>query len=184
MNSVQTDNSFFEVKVKLRLDNLPAGPCRVLDCFGGTGRIWDEIKRRKPNKKIEVLRIDQKNDIDGIYLKGKNEKFLAVLEPDDFTVIDLDAYGVPYKQLQWLFAGRNKKRKVIFLTFIQNIFGCLPTGLLMELGYTAAMIDKCPTLFYRNGFEKLADYLALHGVKTIRHYSDLADRKHYVCFDI
>ena len=94
MNSVQTDNSFLETKVKLRIDNLPAGECRVLDCYTGTGKIWRTIKQ-KTKKKIIVLGLELKNQ-GGVYLQGDNRKFLGSMDLRKFNVIDLDAYGVPY----------------------------------------------------------------------------------------
>ena len=184
MSNVQTDNSNFEVKVKLRNDNLPPGKCRVLDCYGGTGRIWETIKKRNPKKKIEVLRIDKKKDRGGVYLVGDNRKFMEALEPGQFDVIDLDAYGIPYKPLIWLFERSHGHPTTIFATFIQSLYGCLPTDFLVNSGYSHKMIKKCPSLFYRDGFEKLKGFLANKGVKKIKHYSDKANRKHYICFTI
>lgn len=86
MIKVQTDNSHFEVKVKLREDNLPAGPCRVLDCYGGTGRIWNTIKQHNPKKKIRVLRIDKKKNRGGVYLVGDNSKFMEALDRANSTL--------------------------------------------------------------------------------------------------
>jgi len=182
MNSVQTDNSHFEVKIKLRVDNLPKGPCRVLDCFAGNSRIWNAIKKRHPEKHIDVLQIERKKDRHGVYLVGDNSKFLPSLSLDQFNVIDLDSYGVPYKQLSWLFTAVHGNPKTIFVTFIQSVYGKLPTGLLADLSYSASMVAKCPTLFNSKGFEKLKLYLALNGVEQIRHYRDYTGRKHYLCF--
>ncbi len=182
MSSAQTDNSHFEVKVRLRTDNLPKGPCRVLDLYGGTGRIWETIKERNPKRNIRVLRIDKKPDRGGVYLLGDNSKFLQALDPGQFNVIDLDAYGVPYKLLKWLFERSHGRPTTIFTTFIQSLYGCLPAGFLADLGYNRAMVQKCPSLFYRNGFAKLKRYLAANGVTKIKHYSDASNRKHYLCF--
>lgn len=184
MSSAQTDNSYFETKVKLRIDNLPKGPCRVLDCFGGTGRIWETIKKRNPKRNIRVLRIDKKKDAGGVYLVGDNTKFLNALDPGQFNVIDLDAYGIPYKPLVWLFERSYGRPTTIFATFIQSVYGSLPAGFLADLGYSSAMVKKCPSLFYRNGFEKLKQYLAAKGVTKIKHYSDSSNRKHYLCFEL
>lgn len=179
---IKTDNSHFEVKVKLRQDNLPAGPCRVLGMFGGSGRIWQTIKQRNPKKRIDVLRIDKKPDLRGVYLAGDNRKYIQSLDPGRFDVIDLDAYGVPYEQLAWLFGNIQGNSVTVFVTFIQTVYGRLPNGLLYELGYPKSMVKKCPALFYRHGLEKLTQYLAKMGVKEIKGYSDYAGRKHYLCF--
>ena len=60
---MQTDNPYFDEKVKLRMDNLPAkNHIKVLDCFHGEGLIWDVIKKSRPDIKFEVVGIDQKRD--------------------------------------------------------------------------------------------------------------------------
>ena len=56
----------------------------------------------------------------------------------------------------------------------------LPKKLLYRLGYTKAMIDKCPTLFDKNGLKKFEEYLALNGVRKIKLITE--SRKHYLSF--
>lgn len=71
---------------------------------------------------------------------------------------------------------------MVFVTFIQTMHGGLPISFLEDLGYTEKMIKKCPSLFYKNGFEKMCGFLEKNGVKEIscrRH-----DRKNYLCFSI
>lgn len=184
MNNVQTDNSYFEEKVSLRLNNLPAGECRVLDCFGGDGRIWLQIQKRARKKRISVLRIEKKKDKNGIYLEGDNRKFLKSIDLERFNVIDLDAYGVPYEQLRIIFEHKHITPKVIFITFIQSLYGGLPTGMLAEIGYPEKMIKKCPALFNKKGIEKLKQYLAKKGIQKIKRFSDSSERKNYLCFEI
>ena len=124
MNSVQTDNSFLETKVKLRIDNLPAGECNVLDCYAGTGLIWRTIKE-KTQRQINVLGMDLKK-LQGIYLQGDNLKFLATMDISRFNVIDLDAYRVPYHQLKIIFSRKLHAETIDFVTFIQSVYCCLP----------------------------------------------------------
>lgn len=188
MNKVQTDNSYFEAKVALRVDHLPAGPVRVLDCYGGTGRLWAEVQRRLPDRDITTLRIDQKPMRGGVYLQGDNRKFLASLDLGKFNVIDLDAYGVPFDQLDTVFtrigSGPPAGRKwAVFVTYIQSGVGVLPMGMLARLGYPSEMVAKCPTIFYRHGLEKFRAYLSSYGVRQIVRYSDSPGRKHYVYFE-
>lgn len=180
MSSVQTDNTFLEVKVKLRIDNLPAGTCNVLDCYAGTGLIWRTIRERT-QRRINVLGMDRKK-LEGIYLQGDNLKFLASMDIRNFNVIDLDAYGVPYLQLKIIFSRKLHKETVVFVTFIQSVYGGLPYGMLEELGYSPTMIKKCPAIFFRNGFEKFKRFLAIHGIEQIKYYSQ--DQKNYLCFSI
>lgn len=180
-HQTKTDNSFFETKVKLRIDNLPAdGDIVVLDCFSGSGKIWNRIKQELQNRNISVLGIDQKNQ-SGIYLRGDNRKFLESLDLSRFDVIDCDSYGVPYKQLKTLFRKQTRSDVIIFVTFIQSIFGRLPCRMLSDIGYSPAMIRKCPSLFNRHGFAKFKLWLSLRGVEQIKHYS--TGQKHYLCFE-
>lgn len=176
MNKVQTDNSYFEAKVKLRIDNLPKKKSlNVLDLFGGDGLIWNEIKERT-GKQITVIRMDLKSDKPGVYLKGDNIKFLMGMDLKPFDVIDVDAYGVLYKQLQEIF--RKNYKGIIFITYIQSVFGRLPKKMLNELNYSDRMIDKIPTLFNRDGIEKLKNWLSIYGIKKCKRIS--FQNKHYL----
>ncbi len=178
----KTDNSFLETKIRLRLDNLPSGDAiTVLDCYAGTGRIWQKIKAELPERNIQVLSIEQKKQ-GGVYLRGDNVKYLSSIDLAKFNVIDCDSYGVPYRQLKTIFAKAMHPATIVFVTFIQSIFGRLPVGLLRDIGYSQTMIRKCPSLFNRQGFEKFKLWLAMQGVEQIRHYS--AGQKHYLSFEI
>ena len=180
MSKVQTDNSFLQDKIILRLKHLPKKDViNILDCFSGDSKIWDEIKKNS-DKEINVLKIEQKEK-SGIYLKGDNIKFLISIDLKKFDVIDLDAYGIPYKQLNVILKKANKDT-VVYVTFIQSLFGVLPIKFLVSLGYSKKMIKKIPTLFFKNGFEKLKLYLANNGVKKI--YSRSHANKHYLAFKI
>jgi hypothetical protein len=100
---VKTDNSFFEEKMKLRVKNLPEGnPLRVLDLYSGNGLIWSEIEKRT-GREIRVLRIDRERGRRGTYLIGNNLKFN--LDPGAFDVVDVDAWGVPFRQLEKIFSS-------------------------------------------------------------------------------
>lgn len=183
MSKQQINNTFFMDKVLLRFNNLPEKKViKVLDCFGGEGKVWEKV-RLMSKSKIQILPID-KNVYEGkIYLKGENVKYLKILDFEKYDVIDLDAYGMPYKQLEIIFARLEKIKKketTIFVTFIQVNVGALQNGFLLELGYTKNMIKKCKILLSQNGFEKFKNYLAKKGVKRIKHRS--LHRKHYIHF--
>jgi len=161
----KTDHSYFEEKVRLRLEGLPDGnPLKVLDMFSGDGRIWSEIQRRT-GREIQVLRVEREKGKRGVYLQGDNRKFN--LDYGQFDVVDLDAYGVPFAQLERIFSSPSKP-KAVFITFIQSIWGGLPLKMLGALGYTPEMVRRCPTLFYRDGQKKLLQYLALRGVEKVK----------------
>lgn len=177
----KTDNSHFEEKIKLRLENLPQkNPISVLDMYAGTGSIWDEIKKRTDTT-INVLGIEKKKINGKIYLIGDNQKYR--IDYNCFDIIDLDAYGVPFAQLESIFSSTHKKTD-IFVTFIQSMYGQLPSEFLISLGYTRQMIRKIPTLFNKRGDLKLITYLANHGIKKVKIYSTLDHKKNYIHFKI
>lgn len=160
---IKTDNSYLSSKINLRINHLPDKQnIKVLDCFAGKSRIWKEIKR-KSNKDINVIGIDRISY--GSTLKGDNIKYLKGMNLNKYDIIDLDAYGIPFRQLEIVF--RKKYRGILFITFVQSIFGRLPIRMLEKIGYTRNMIKKCPTLFNRNGIEKFKQYLAVNGIEKI-----------------
>lgn len=160
---IKTDNSYLNSKINLRMNHLPdQQSIKVLDCFAGRSRIWKEIKK-KSSKNINVVGIDRISY--GNTLKGDNVKYLKGMNLDKYDIIDLDAYGIPFRQLEVIF--KKKYRGIFFVTFVQSIFGRLPVRMLEKIGYTRNMIKKCPTLFNRNGIEKFKQYLAINGIGKI-----------------
>ena len=100
-----------------------------------------------------------------------------------FDLIDLDAYGVPFEQLERIF--REARGEIgVHVTFIQSVFGMLPAGFLARLGYPPPMVRKCPALFTRNGQRKMLNYLALNGVREAKIYATENQRKNYIFFRI
>lgn len=179
MNSRQIDNSFFSDKVALRLKHLPEKEeIKVLDCFSGKNRIWNKIKELS-DKKINVLKIEKKAR-KGIYLKGDNLKYLVLLDLQQYDIICLDSYGIPFKQLEIVF--KKDYKGIVFVTFIQiqKNYGTINFGILESLGYTKTMIKKCPTLFHKSGFDKFKKYLANNGISKIVHRG--TENKHYIYF--
>ncbi len=179
MNKVQTDNSFLNDKVFLRLKSLPdINELHVLNAFGGDNLIWNKIKKLT-NKKIHVLCIDTK-DKSHVQLKGDNIKYIAGMDLNKFDIIDLDAYGVPFKQLETIF--KSGWHGLIYFTFIQSGMGQLNISMLNYLGFTNVMINKCKSLFNINGFDKFKSYLSLKGISNIYYIN--YERKYYGYFNI
>src|SRR5208337_1253379 len=117
MSRVLTDHSYFEEKLKIRMEGLPdKNPVKVLDLFSGNGLLWSEIEKRT-GREILVLRIDRQRGKRGTYLVGDNRKFN--FDFSEFDVVDLDAYGVPFSQMERILTG-DKKPGVLFITFIQS----------------------------------------------------------------
>jgi hypothetical protein len=154
---VQTNNSFLPEKIFLREFLLSKDKeVNVLDCYAGKGVIWKDIKKRY---NVNVVGIDKKEYGSAIF--GDNIKALHSLNLNDFDYIDLDAYGIPFKQLEIVF---NKKYNgVVFFTFIQSGMGTINGGLLEYLGFTKKMIKKCSTMFNKDGFSKFCSYLRIKG---------------------
>ena len=167
-----------EAKVTLRLNHLPEkNEIIVLDAFAGKGTIWNMVQKRT-DKKIRTLAID-KNYYDNIDIVCDNLKVIAGIDLGRFDIVDLDAYGIPFAQLQLLF--KKKYQGIVFVTFIQSFYGNLPTGILMQSGFTPEMIRKARTLFTKKPLEVLETYLLSN---KIENYSIKSlDRKHYLCFD-
>ncbi len=166
MSRVLTNNSHLNYKVKLRLDFLPQKNIRVLNAYAGDNKVWETVKKKFRFKiNIDLIEIKDKNIV---YMKGDNLKYLMSLSLNKYDIIDLDAYGAPIRQLNIVF---NKKFKgIIFITYIQVMFGGFSRIMLNNLGYSSKMIKKIPTLFYKNPFEKLKNFLYLYGIKTIIYY--------------
>ena len=168
-----TDNSLMEAKVLLRLDHLPKGNLVVLDAFGGFGAVWREVALRS-GREIARVGID-KQDRPGC-LKGDNRKWLKGMDLSQFTVIDLDAYGVPYDQVMIL---KNKKYKGhVFFTFITVGMGAIPIKLVGNRDAWKA----CPTIWGQIAWRLWLDYLGSLGVKRVWHRSEF--RKHYGYFEL
>lgn len=169
MKSQVIDNSNLSAKVYFRRKYITNFD-NVLNCFAGFNLIYKNIKCNITN--IDVRPIHN--------LVGDNRKYLLGLDLSKFDVIDLDAYGIPYDQLEIIF-NKNYQGK-IFYTFIQASFGALPIKLLEKVGYSRKMIIKIPTLFNKKGHEIFKRYLTLHGIKHIIYYQN--NRKFYGYFEI
>jgi hypothetical protein len=182
MSKHQTDNSYLAEKISLRIESLckfGKEDINVLECFAGDGYIWEACKKNS-TKKINVLRIDKKEDKKGIYLKGDNQKFISAINLSNFNIIDLDAYGSPFTMLEYIFKSNYKG--CIHCTYINSVIGRINNKMLNILGFSNQMIKKCPTLFSKHPLEKMLFYLNKRGVEDITGY--FMERKNYFYFFI
>lgn len=182
MSKHRTDNdpTGFYMKVDLRIASISEmNDIKVLDAFSGRGRIWKEVQKKHPGN-IDITQIDTRIDKEGAYLKGDNSKFMGSINLSQFDLIDLDAYGIPFKQLEVVFKSNFKG--IIHCTFIQSGMGMLPKKMLEKVGYSRAMIDKIPTLFSKKGIEILYKYLSINNIERL--YLLSLGRKHYLYFKI
>lgn len=183
-NNKKTDNSNLDAKVQLRIKSfelLKKDTVNILDAFGGDGIVWKAVKDQLPkgqHLQLNVLRID-KQQKKGIYLKGDNMKYLKAFDLSGFDIIDLDAYGSPFNQLEVLFS--RKFKGLVHCTYIQSGLGNINMKMLERLGYTERMVKKAQTLFTRQPFQKMLSYLSLNGIREITNYQ-VNDRKNYFYF--
>jgi len=175
MSSLKTDNSFLKHKIKLRYDFLPDKKnINVLDCFHGSGKIWNAVKILS-DKNINIVSLDVLKNSNST-IKCDNLKILkSHIDLNQFDIIDLDTYGIPFKQLEVLFD--RKYTGIIFVTFIQTMYGMLPINFLKKIGISKSMLKKCPSLFCKNSLEKMCLYLCSYNIKYI--YGYFFDRKNY-----
>lgn len=180
--SKKTDNSYTDIKISLRLETvnmIDKQEINVLEAYAGSGVIWSGVLRQT-SKKINIIPIEVKDGKKGFYLKGNNEKFMPLFDFSHFDIIDLDAYGVPFNQLEVVF---DKKFKgFVHCTYIQSGMGRLPNGLLQKIGYSKDMIKKIPTLFCKEGMVKMERYLQSYGIENITGY--FIGRKNYFYFSL
>lgn len=165
MSKVKTDNSYFAEKIDLRLSFLPdKKEINVLDIFGGYGKIWDTVKAMS-GKIINVDRIEKREECGAHNMIGDNMKYLPVIDIHNYDIIDVDAYGIPFYQIDNIL--NRGYRGEIFVTYIQTMNGSLPKIMLNKLGYTNNMIQKSKTIFNKNGIDKLKKVLSLYGICNI-----------------
>lgn len=167
-DKTNNDKRLLESKIKLRLQSLPDKPeVNILEAFGGEGILWKTVQHRT-DKKLRILSID-KLKYNRVQLQGDNLKFLSSFNLQEFDIIDLDAWGSPFPQLEIIFS--KKYSGIVHGTFIQSMQGGVNKKLLIGLGYTDKMIKKIPSLFNKDGFGKLKAYLAINGVSTLQFVS-------------
>lgn len=169
------DNSYLADKIMLRAKYLPEKPV-VLDCYGGMGKVWHGVES-VIGKKIERLGVDKRPDLSDFHIHADNIDFLNSVDLSAFNVVDLDAYGIPARQIQTLYD--RKYEGVVFVTFIQSMRGALPTVMMNGLSL-GKLYKQAPSVFTRHGWSLFKEWLQTLGVKKIVHRS--RNRKHYVAF--
>lgn len=129
-----TDNSNFEKKVLLRLEALnriDKDEINVLDCFAGYGLLWKEVKKRS-DKNIKIVSIEKEKGKNPTALQGDNLKYLPTLDLSKFDIIDIDAYGVPTKQIEII--TLRQWHGILIITAIESMMGNMPKELLFSVG--------------------------------------------------
>lgn len=180
--AIKTNNdlSLINAKIQLRINSIEhlKGQIKILELFGGEGILWNEVKKIT-GKDILVLAID-KNKYNRVQLQGDNLKFIDSLNLNEFHVIDADAWGSPFYQVEKLFS--KKYKGIVHCTFIQSMMGALSKELLLRLGYTEKMLSKSKSLFNKKGISKFKNYLAINGVNEIFIVTE--KKKNYLYFNL
>jgi hypothetical protein len=177
----KTDNDHLSKKLALRMfavDRLlrRGQSVRVLDCFAGQGTLWRLLQREYTNR-ITTVGIDRAWNRGARYL-GDNRRYLNFMSLEDYNLIDLDAYGVPYEQLRII--SRRRYTGIVVGTFIQCAYGGLPFSMLQELGYPRRMVERVTKLFFRCGWRKWSAYLRLLGYNEV-HVYHCANKHYFLC---
>lgn len=175
---MKTDNSFFEEKKLLRqevIDLLAKDEIRVLELYAGKSLMWNDLKKANPHKKIMVFSIEKEKGKNPKALTGDNLKFLKNINLEKFDIIDVDAYGYPFTQLE-IIESRGFKGFVV-VTAIQTMFGSVPKKMLKYSGISEEMIKKIPSIFFQNGFAYLKNFLYICGIKQVTGF--FISRKNY-----
>ncbi len=175
---MKTDNSYFEQKKALRqdvLDMLEKDEVKVLELYAGKSLMWNDLKKSNPQKKIIVFSIEKEKGKNRKALTGDNLKFLSSINLDRFDIIDVDAYGYPFAQIEHI--EKRGFRGFVVVTAIQSLYGSVPKKLLKYSGISDEMIKKIHSLFFQNGFVYLKNFLYLCGVKQVTGF--FISRKNY-----
>ena len=171
-----TDNSNFEKKVLLRLDALQQidkDEINVLDCFAGYGLLWQEVKRRS-DKTIKIVSIEKEKGKNPTALQGDNLKYLPTLDLSKFDIIDIDAYGVPTKQIEII--TLRQWHGILIITEIESMMGNMPKELLFSVGIED-LYKENKAVFCSYFPQFLDNYLFQKGIKE--KYGYFLGRKLY-----
>lgn len=163
-HSAYTDNDGIGKKVTLRKKAIQGlDRVCVLDLFAGENLIWSRIKTDS-YLGIEKERGKGKN------ICADNRDIIPVLDLSQFTVIDCDAYGIPYEQIQLLYEnGTMRSGTVIIYTCISGVLNRLSVRTLQDFGlekeykrsrvlYNPYSADMFHAMLYSHGIEKAFCY--------------------------
>ncbi|HEV1992501.1 MAG TPA: hypothetical protein VGR34_06520 [Candidatus Dormibacteraeota bacterium] len=114
---VKTDNRRLDLKIQIRrktLEHAALGELRVLDLCAGAGEIWRTMRQHV--KIADYVPVDVAPRLPAT-LHGDimDERFLSAFDLSRFTVIDIDAYGEPWKPWRYILE-RLKQKTAVFLT--------------------------------------------------------------------
>lgn len=163
-HSISTDNTGLKNKIRLRKECIQGlDEVRVLDLFAGENKIWKNIGTDKYFG-IEMEKNKGKN------LHANNLKVIPSLDLSEFNVIDCDAYGIPFEQIEALYKNDSlKKGTLIIYTAISSAFSGVNKKCLEEYGLKE-MYDKNKVLINKLALPLFFETLRKKGVKSVTEY--------------
>jgi len=175
----QRHSSAFSAKVDLRARAIEGidNP-RILDAYSAGSALWRAVEKLT-GKTLRTLSLD--TTAEGTF-KIDNRIALRGLDLDLFDVIDLDAYGTPWPQLDIVM--RRGFRGTLVGTCIRLNRGWISKGLAVSGGMSAEMYKACPPLASRFAKEILLNYLCLFRVDMVRLYHYRRGRYMYFSFEV
>lgn len=163
-HSAYTDNANLGAKVALRRRAISGlANVRVLDVFAGDNLIWSQIPTES------YLGIEKEKG-KGRNIHADNRAVIPGLDLAQFTVIDCDAYGIPYEQIQLLYEnGTMRPGTVIIYTCISGVLNRLCVRAIEDYGireeyarsrvlYNPYSVDMFHAMLYRHGIRKVCRY--------------------------
>jgi hypothetical protein len=169
LSSRQINNSHLLDKVALRIEALgevSGNSVEVLDAFCGDRVLWQKVQD-STDRELSVFGIDKENEHANI--KADNRKILGVMDLSPFQIIDLDAYGLPFEQIEKVFGNDSlAKGAVIVYTYISLPVGGASERLLQTIGIPHHMWGKCPSMFMKAQESAFYEYLRQHGIDSVK----------------
>lgn len=166
-HSIKTDNANLANKIEIRkIATKDLGSLRVLDCFAGNNKIWQQFCCEKYYG-IEKEKGKGKN------LYADNKKVIPSLDLSQFNVIDLDSYGIPVSQVQQIFKNPTlQKGTCVLYTCIGNKMSSLNNEILEHFNLKE-IYKKSKVMLNGKSKELFYAYLYDLGIrKTIEHQEE------------
>lgn len=164
VHSTSTDNTGLTDKIKLRemcIEGLEE--VKVLDLFAGENKIWSNIKTDRYFG-IEMEKGKGKN------LHANNLKVIPSLDLSQFNVIDCDAYGIPFNQIESLYKNKTlKKGTKIIYTAISSSLSAINKSCLMEFNLYK-MYQKNKVLINKLSMPLFFEMLRKKGITKVTEY--------------
>jgi hypothetical protein len=180
---MKTDNSHLQEKIDLRMDavdGIGKDSIRVLELFAGKSVLWTHVKNERPVMDIKVLSVEKEKGKNPLAINADNLKVIDNIDLSRFDIIDIDAYGIQFAQLDKIF--RKGYHGIVVVTCISSMFGALPKGLVEANGISSKMYAKIPSIFSPKMFAYMENYLYLSGVQSVKGYFLDDERKYYFYF--